>query len=60
MKTVTVVETYNIRSEAVSRADKEWQNGRRCGVESVIVWNRMYPERPVKTTDRWLVFEEQE
>jgi hypothetical protein len=34
-----------------------WQH-RRCGRELVRVWNQMYPDKPVRTTCRFLVFEE--
>lgn len=47
------------RAKAVNEAERLWMTEhRRCGVETVRNWNLMHPERPIRTTSRYLVFEE--
>ena len=56
---VHVITTMDDWDEAGRLAGNLWINEhRRCGRDLVRVWNQMHPERPVKTTNRYLVFEE--
>jgi hypothetical protein len=55
---VKVIKTTDDWEEALRIAERLWREGRRCGRERVVVWNHMYPERPLRTANRFLVFEE--
>ena len=59
MGEVLIVMTTDDWDEAGREADRLWRDERRrCGRERVRVWNAMYPMRTIRTTNRFLVFEE--
>jgi hypothetical protein len=55
---VRVVRTYDDETEARIEADRLYGRGKRAGVASVVDWERSHPDSPLKTANRFLVYEE--
>ena len=59
MASVRVVATRDDEQEARDLASRLWMDEqRRVGVARVTEWNRWNHDHPVRTVNRWLVFEE--
>lgn len=43
-------------ADAVIVADRLRGSGKQAGVELVLNWNQMHPDRPVRTANRYLVY----
>ena len=55
---IRVLDTRDSYPEAKIRAEELWTRRRKVGVMSTQEWNRYYPERIVRTANRYVIYGE--